>query len=453
MNSDLFEHASSQAKQRSAPLAARMRPITLEEFIGQRELLDESRPLRIAIERDRLWSALLWGPPGSGKTSLVRLTAHLTKRNFISLSAVTSGVADIKAAVKAATDEFKLHRRGTLLFIDEIHRFNKSQQDALLPHVEDGTFVFWGATTENPHFEVIGPLLSRVRILKLKPLSSVELEQVIRRALLDKSHGLGSLGLALSRDAEKFIVHRSDGDARTALNWLEAAAELALHETIQIIDLAILERSMLVREVRYDRKADEHYNTISAFIKSVRGSDPDGSVLWLAKMLRAGEQPEFIARRLLVLASEDVGNADPQAISVALAAYQAVERLGLPESTFALAQVTIYLATAPKSNSAGTALAAASAAIDSGADVTVPRHLRNAHFSDAAGMRDRQSYKYVHDYPNNFIKQDYKPRSLRGTRFYHPSSNGYELEIAETLAKLSSPDYGTFEPEDAGTRK
>ncbi len=449
MNPDLFDHASAEARLKSAPLAARMRPGALDEFAGQEHLLGPGRPLWTALERDRLWSALLWGPPGSGKTTLATLAAATTKSHFIALSAVTAGVADIKAAAKSAKDEFSLHRRGTLLFVDEVHRFNKSQQDALLPYVEDGTVVFWGATTENPYFEVIAPLLSRVRVLKLNPLSQELLEQILDRALSDVDRGLGEFGLGVTEDARRFIIDRSGGDARIALNWLEAAAELAMGDGVETIELGTVERSVLVRQVRYDRKADEHYDTISAFIKSVRGSDPDASVLWLAKMLHAGEQPEFIARRLLILASEDVGNADPQAISVALAAYQAVERLGLPEATYALAQATIYLATAPKSNSAGAALQTARAAIDAGADLTVPLHLRNEAFAGAKALGYGRDYKYAHDYPDHFVEQDYRPESLKGVRLYEPSSSGYESQIAERLERLRSasrvdsrPDYG-----------
>ena len=453
MNPDLFDHASAEAKRSSAPLAARMRPRTLDEFVGQEQLLDPSRPLSIAINRDRLWSALLWGPPGSGKTTLATLTAEITSRNFISLSAVTSGVADIKAAAKSAADEFKLHRRGTLLFVDEVHRFSKSQQDALLPYVEDGTVVFWGATTENPYFEVIAPLLSRVRVLKLNPLSAIHIRQILDRALSEKGQGLGDTELAVSDEARAFIEDRCGGDARIALNWLDAAAELAMDDGVKIIELDTVERSVLVRQVRYDRKADEHYDTISAFIKSVRGSDPDASVLWLAKMLQAGEQPEFIARRLLILASEDVGNADPQAISVALAAYQSVERLGLPESTFALSQATIYLAAAPKSNSAGSALDAARAAIEAGADLTVPLHLRNDAFSGAKALGYGRDYKYAHDYPGNYVAQDYTPESLKGIRMYVPSSNGYEAKVAERLARLRSRAYDDSDSEDDGAPK
>lgn len=417
-----------------------MRPETLDEFAGQEHLLDPGRPLSIALERDRLWSALLWGPPGSGKTTLATLAAAATKSRFISLSAVTAGVADIKAAAKSAQDEFKLHQRNTVLFVDEVHRFSKSQQDALLPYVEDGTVVFWGATTENPYFEVIAPLLSRVRVLRLNPLSQDLIERILERALTDADRGLGGLRLEITGDAKRFISDRSGGDARIALNWLDAAAELAIDDSVETIDLDTVERSVLVRHIRYDRKADEHYDTISAFIKSLRGSDPDASVLWLAKMLHAGEQPEFIARRLLILASEDVGNADPRAISVALAAYQAVERLGLPEATYALAQATIYLATAPKSNSAGKALQAARAAIDAGADLTVPLHLRNEAFSGARALGYGQGYKYAHDYPGHFVEQDYTPESLKGVRFYAPSSSGYEVEITKRLRNVSGTD-------------
>ena len=448
MTGDLFDHAAAADRLSTAPLAARMRPKALDEFVGQDHLLAEGRPLRSALQRDRLWSALLWGPPGSGKTTLAVLAADFTKRQFIHVSAVTSGIADIKEAAKSAKNEFNLNRRGTLLFVDEVHRFNKAQQDALLPHVEDGTFAFWGATTENPYFEVIAPLLSRVRVLKLNSLQPDDVGILLDRALADPQRGLGDLGLRLEDSAKKFIEERSGGDARIALNWLEAAAELASDDDASHMDLDTVERAVLERQVRYDRRADEHFDTISAFIKSIRGSDVDASMFWLAKMLKAGEEPQFIARRLLISASEDVGNADPQAISLALAAYQAVERLGLPESTFALSQATIYLASAPKSNSAGTALASATTAIEEGADLDVPIHLRNDAFSGAQSLGYAKGYKCPHDYPEHYVKQEYAPDSLRSARFYRPSGTGYEARIAARLSRLRRGDYDEVDSDD-----
>ncbi len=445
---DLFDHAAEEERAAQAPLAARMRPRSLKEFLGQAHIVGEKAPLGAALRNDRLWSVILWGPPGTGKTTLATIAARLTKSRFIALSAVTCGVKDIRAAVAEAREETRLYRRRTLLFIDEMHRFNRGQQDALLPHVEDGTVILWGATTENPYFDMIGPLLSRVRVLQLQPLGETELRAIVTRALSDEERGLAGDGLRLAEAAMDFVAERADGDARVGLNWLEAAAELARAEGLQEIAVETLERAMLQRQVRYDRAADHHYDTISAFIKSIRGSDPDGAIFWLAKMVEAGEAPEFIARRLLISASEDIGNAAPGALSLALAAYQAVERLGLPEATYPLAQATLYLASAPKSNSAGSALSAAREAIRQGADVTVPLHLRNAAFSAAAEMGHGKGYKYAHSFPGHFVEQDHLPDAEQHRRFYRPADTGAEVEAARRLREWWGERYA--EESEAG---
>ncbi len=421
-----------------APLAARMRPRTLEELVGQRHLLAPGSSLRASIERDAVWSAILWGPPGSGKTTLARLAADATSRRFVPLSAVTSGVRDIRNAIAAAREARAFHQLRTVVFIDEIHRFNKAQQDALLPHVEDGTIVLWGATTENPYTSVIAPLLSRVRVLRLEPLSRDDLRLIVQRAIEDAGRGLGGSGLTFKPEAVDAIVAGAAGDARTALNWTEAAA---LHATVlgsADVDVDTVRQAVLERGVRYDRSGDDHFDTISAFIKSVRGSDPDAALLWLAKMLQAGEAPEFIARRLVILASEDIGNADPQALPRVVAAAAAVERVGLPEGRFALAQATIYLACAPKSNAAGRALDAAEEAIAAGADLEVPPHLRN---TPARGPHEAgPGYLNPHDYPGNYVKQPYLPPSLAESRFYDGHGSGQESVLWRLLRQRRDPD-------------
>ena len=443
MADDLFEHASREAIEAEAPLAARMRPRRLEEIVGQRHLLAPASSLRASIERDAIWSAILWGPPGSGKTTLARLAASATHRRFVQLSAVTSGVRDLRDAVVAAREERTLHQRRTVVFIDEIHRFNKAQQDALLPHVEDGTIVLWGATTENPYTSVIAPLLSRVRVLRLEPLSRDDLRAIVQRAVEDDDRGLGKSGLTFDPTAVNAIVAGAGGDARTALNWTEAAA---LHATMlgeATVDAKTVRQAVLERGVRYDRAGDDHYDTISAFIKSVRGSDPDAALLWLAKMLQAGEAPEFIARRLVILASEDIGNADPQALPMATAAAAAVERVGLPEGRYALAQATIYLACAPKSNAAGRALDAAEEAIAAGADLEVPAHLRN---TPPRGPHEMDAeYLFPHDYPDNYVNQVYVPPSLREHRFYDGRGSGQESKLWRRLQQRRRDD----DPESA----
>ena len=447
MRSDqsLFEHVRRKHEAEHAPLAARMRPQTLEEFVGQQHLLGEGHVLERAIRADQVPSMVLWGPPGVGKTTLAQLIAGLTKSHFIAVSAVTSGVADLRKAVEEAREIRALEERGTILFADEVHRFNKSQQDAILPHVENGTITFIGATTENPSFEVISALLSRTRVLTLKPLTDDEVSHVIRRALSDKERGLGNENVSLQPDALAFLLDVASGDARVALNGLELAAEIAPQdaEGRKEISRPLVEEALQRRAPQYDKAGDSHYDTISAFIKSVRASDPDAAVYWLARMLEAGEDPLFIARRIVILAAEDVGMADPQALSVAVAAQQAVHFVGLPEGAIPLAQAAVYLATAPKSNASYMALNKAVSEVRTGRQHPVPLHLRNA----ATGlMRDLgygKDYKYAHDYKGHFAGQQNLPDELANTRFYEPGTQGYEQIVRERLEAWWGKTRGT----------
>ena len=422
-----------------------MRPRTLEEFVGQQHLLGEGHVLERAIRADQVPSMVLWGPPGVGKTTLAQLIAGLTKSHFIAVSAVTSGVADLRKAVEEAREIRALEERGTILFADEVHRFNKSQQDAILPHVENGTITFIGATTENPSFEVISALLSRTRVLTLKPLTDDEVSHVIRRALSDKERGLGNENVSLQPDALAFLLDVASGDARVALNGLELAAEIASQDAEggKEISRPLVEEALQRRAPQYDKAGDSHYDTISAFIKSVRASDPDAAVYWLARMLEAGEDPMFIARRIVILAAEDVGMADPQALSVAVAAQQAMHFVGLPEGAIPLAQAAVYLATAPKSNASYMALNKAVSEVRTGRQHPVPLHLRNA----ATGlMRDLgygKDYKYAHDYKGHFAGQQNLPDELANTRFYEPGTQGYEQVVRERLEAWWGKTRGT----------
>jgi putative ATPase len=439
---DLFSHSQQDDFARQAPLAARMRPRTIAEFVGQEHILGPGRLLRRAIEADQLSSIILWGPPGTGKTTLAYVIARSTQAEFTSLSAVMAGVKDLREAVERAKERRSLYGRRTVLFVDEIHRFNKAQQDALLPFVEDGTVIFIGATTENPFFEVIGALVSRSRIFQLTPLSRDGLEVILRIAATDEDRGLGSLRLSVTDAAFDHWAGLAGGDARVALN----ALELAVHTTAADADgvirvgLDVAQESIQRRALLYDKGGDAHYDTISAFIKSVRGSDPDAAVYWLAKMLYAGEDPEFIARRMIILASEDIGLADPQALLVATAAAQALEWVGLPEARYALSEAVLYLATAPKSNSAG-ALFMALAEVEREGEIAVPKHLQDAS-RDAKGLGHGQGYKYPHDYPGHHVPQQYLPGALRGQVYYRPSDQGYERTIAERLRLLRQKGQG-----------
>jgi putative ATPase len=434
---DLFEHSRREQIEGDAPLAARMRPRTLEEFVGQEHIVGEGRLLRRAIEADRLFSSIiLWGPPGTGKTTLAMIIAHRTKSHFDTISAVMAGVKDIRQLVKAAKDRRGMYSQRTIVLVDEIHRFNKAQQDALLPHVEDGTIILIGATTENPYFEVIGPLVSRSRIFQLRPLSEDELRVVIKRALTDEKRGYGKRKVKVDEEALAHLVRVAGGDARTALNALELAVESTPPDGQGIVhvDLKVAEDSIQRRALLYDKDGDAHYDTISAFIKSLRGSDPDAALYWLAKMIYAGEDPRFIVRRMIIFASEDVGLADPQALTVATSAAQALEWVGLPEAQYNLAEAAIYLATAPKSNSAG-AYFKALADVEKEGKVEVPDHLKDA-TRDGQALGHGQGYKYPHNYPGHHVRQQYLPNELQGRRYYKPGELGYEREIAKRLKRF-----------------
>ncbi len=433
---DLFDHALKDQLKTEAPLAARLRPRTLDEFVGQDEIVGPGRLLRRAIEADRLFASLIfWGPPGTGKTTLAQIVANTTRSHFTSLNAVLAGIADLRRVVAEAHERRKLHGVRTLLFVDEVHRWNKAQQDALLPHVEDGTIILIGATTENPYFEVIGALVSRSRIFQLKALTDDDLRRIVERAVADPERGYGRRDVRLEADALAHLVHIAGGDARNALNALELAVETtppgeagAIHVTLEVAQESIQRRAVL-----YDKDGDAHYDTISAFIKSVRGSDPDAALYWLAKMLYAGESPRFILRRLLILAGEDIGLGDPLGLVVASAAAQAFEFVGLPEGIYPIVEATLYLATAPKSNSAG-AYFKAYAKVEAEGRADVPRHLQDAN-RDAKGLGHGEGYVYPHEQPGHHIGQQYLPGALLGTYFYSPSDQGYEAQVKERLAR------------------
>ena len=428
-----------------------MRPRTFEEFQGQGHLVGETGPLRRSVSRGHLTSLLLWGPPGTGKTTLARILAEAIKAEFTTLSAVMSGVAEVRSGIAAAQERLALTGQRTVLFIDEIHRFNKAQQDALLPHVEDGTVTLVGATTENPYFEVNSALLSRLRVWRLEPLTDEDIGVVIRRAIEDKDRGLagelgpeGGTGVALADDAFEHLVGISGGDARVALNVLEGAVALAESEGSRdkkgrvAPRLEDIEAAAQQRILQYDRAGDGHYDTVSAFIKSLRGNDADASLYWLAAMIAAGEDPRFIARRLIIAASEDVGNADPRALQVAVAAAQALDHVGLPEAQYALAQATTYIATAPKSNRSGSAYWAAVGDVDAHGSLPVPLHLRTAANPRMKHHGIGVGYRYPHDFDGADVDQRYLPEALDGKRYYLPTDQGYESTISERLARRAA---------------
>jgi putative ATPase len=431
----LFEHEGRRRAERDAPLADRMRPRTFEEFVGQEHIVGLDRVLRRAIAAGRVPSFILWGPPGSGKTTLARLVAGVTDAHFESVSAVTSGVADLRRTAAEARERQGMYGRRTILFVDEIHRFNKAQQDVILPHVEDGTVTFIGATTENPSFEVIGPLLSRSRVFTLETLKPEQVDTIIRRALADEERGLGTLKVELEDAGRENLVNIASGDARVALNALETAAYAAAPDAggHRRIGLDAIADALQRRSPMYDKAGEGHYDTISAFIKSVRGSSPDGALYWLARMIQAGEDPMFIARRLVVLAAEDIGLAQPEALTVAVAAQQAVHFLGMPEGRIPLAEATVYLATAPKSNSAYVAIDRALNDARERANEPVPLHLRNAVTGLMRQLGYGQDYKYSHDFPGHFVEQEFLPPSLKGRRYYRPSQEGSEKEISRRM--------------------
>ncbi|MDR7416342.1 MAG: replication-associated recombination protein A [Armatimonadota bacterium] len=422
----------------SLPLAARMRPRTLEEFVGQRHLLGPGRFLHRLLSSGQLVSLILYGPPGTGKTSLAQVLANTLRAHFVSLNAVTSGVAEVRRVIQEARDRLRYRGERTVLFIDEIHRFNRSQQDLLLPAVEDGTVVLVGATTQNPFFDVNPTLLSRCRLLRLEPLRPEEIGKIVERALQDPERGLGRERVELSPEALAHLVDAANGDARVALNALEVAVRTTPPDAdgVRRVGLAAVEEALQRRMIRYDKSGDEHYDVASAFIKSLRGSDPDAAVYWLVRMLEAGEDPRFIARRMIVHAAEDVGLADPTALLVAVAAAHAVEFVGLPEAQIPLAEAAIYIACAPKSNAVVRALARAREDLEHLPALPVPLHLRDVSYPGAVQLGHGQAYRYPHDFPGGFVEQDYLPENLRGRVYYEPTDQGREAEIRERLMRL-----------------
>jgi putative ATPase len=438
---DLFDYQAQQQSASRQPLAERMRPRTLAEFVGQSGILGPGTLLRQAIENDQIFSMILWGPPGCGKTTLARVIAGETRSHFVHFSAVLAGVKEIRAVIDEAKAQRRLGRARTLLFVDEIHRFNKSQQDAFLHHVESGLITLIGATTENPSFEVIPPLLSRCRVITLTPLSAGELADLLKRALADSERGLGRLKLTVEPEARDHLVRVADGDARAVLNNLEIAATLAAHQNGEraagkapaVVTLSHVEAALLKKALRYDKTGEEHYNLISAFHKSMRGSDPDAALYWLARMLEAGEDPLYVARRMVRFASEDVGNADPYALRLATAATEAVRLIGMPEGELALAQAAVYLATAPKSNSLYKAYGRVKRVVQEKGALAVPLHIRNAPTQLMKTLGYGKGYKYGHDFRGGYVPQEYLPDEIAGNIYYFPSDRGYEKLIKQRL--------------------
>lgn len=434
---DLFEYAKSRTMENESPLASRLRPTKLEEVVGQQHIVGKDKLLYRAIKADKLTSVIFYGPPGTGKTTLAKVIANTTSADFTQINATVAGKKDMEEVVKQAQNALGMYGRKTILFIDEIHRFNKGQQDYLLPFVEDGTIILIGATTENPYFEVNGALLSRSIVFELKALEIPEIKELLLRAVNDKEKGMGSYNAVLDEDALEFLADMAGGDARSALNAIELgilttprASDGKIHITLDVASECIQKRV-----VRYDKDGDNHYDIISAFIKSMRGSDPDAAVYYLAKMLYAGEDVKFIARRIMICASEDVGNADPMALTVAVSAAQAVERVGMPESQIILSQAVLYIATAKKSNSAVNAISAAMENVRH-VKTTVPSHLQDAHYGGSAKLGRGTGYQYAHDYPNHYARQQYLPDEIKNARFYEPGDLGCEKERKEWLEQL-----------------
>ncbi|QKG85084.1 AAA family ATPase [Kroppenstedtia pulmonis] len=438
---NLFDYGQEQEKKRKGPLASRMRPQTLDDIAGQSHIIGKGKLLRRAIEADRLSSVIFYGPPGTGKTTLAMVIANSTQAHFEQLNAVTSGVADIRRLTKEAKDRLGMYSQRTLLFIDEIHRFNKSQQDALLPFVEDGTVILIGATTENPSFEVNSALLSRSRLFQLIPLSFDELKQIALKALKDKEQGLGHYDTEVEEAAMDHLLRVAGGDARNLLNALELAVVTTSPDEngVRRITVEVAEESIQQKVIRYDKGGDNHYDTISAFIKSMRGSDPDAALYYLAKMICAGEDPRFIARRVFIHAAEDVGMADPRALLIASAAAQAVEHIGLPEAQIPLAEAVIYIATAPKSNAVMQGIEAAMKTVKNENHGDVPAHLRDAHFKGAREQGRGKGYLFPHHYPRGYVKQQYLPDEHVGKQFYHPTEIGYEKKLQEFIRWVKQP--------------
>lgn len=438
---DLFDYMRSNTMEKEAPLASRLRPRTLEEVVGQQEIIGEGKLLYRAIKADKLGSIIFYGPPGTGKTTLAKVIANTTSAEFTQINATVAGKKDMEEVVQKAKDSMGMYGKRTILFVDEIHRFNKGQQDYLLPFVEDGTLILIGATTENPYFEVNGALLSRSVVFELKPLSKEDIKILISRAVYDVERGMGSYDAVIDETAADFLADMADGDARSALN----AVELGVLTTERSEDgkihltLDVAAECIQKRVVRYDKTGDNHYDTISAFIKSMRGSDPDAAVYYLARMLYAGESVTFISRRIMICAAEDVGNADPQALQVAVAAAQAVERVGMPEAQIILSQAVLYVATAPKSNSATNAIFEATQAVKE-YKATVPVHLQDSHYKGAAKLGHGIGYEYAHDFPKHFSRQQYLPDEIKDKVFYRASDNGYEKQIKKHMEWLHSEE-------------
>lgn len=432
---DLFDYMRANTMEKESPLASRMRPTTLDEVVGQKHIIGKDKLLYRAIKADKLGSVIFYGPPGTGKTTLAKVIANTTSARFEQINATVAGKKDMEEIVKNAKDSIGMYGQKTILFVDEIHRFNKSQQDYLLPFVEDGTITMIGATTENPYFEVNNALLSRSRIFELKPLEKQDIRELVMRAVYDTEKGMGTYGADIMDEAADFLADVANGDARAALNAVELGIlttdksdDGKIHITIDVAAECIQKRV-----VRYDHDGDNHYDTISAFIKSMRGSDPDAAVYYLARMLYAGEDVKFIARRIMICASEDVGNADPNALVVAVSAAQAVERIGMPESQIILSQAAAYVATAPKSNAAYMGIAKAMKTVADTRTMPVPAHLQDRHYKGAEKLGHGLGYKYAHDYPNHYVTQQYLPDGMEGMRFYEPSENGYEKKIREHM--------------------
>ena len=428
---DLFDYMRENTMEKESPLASRLRPRTLDEVVGQQHIIGKDKLLYRAIKADKLGSVIFYGPPGTGKTTLAKVIANTTQADFKQINATVAGKKDMEEVVTEAKNNMGMYGRRTILFVDEIHRFNKGQQDYLLPFVEDGTLTLIGATTENPYFEVNGALLSRSRIFELKPLEKDDIKQLIYRAVTDSERGMGTYRVKIEEDAADFLADTANGDARAALNAVELGVLTTerSEDGLIHIDLAAAQECIQKRAVRYDKDGDNHYDTISAFIKSMRGSDPDAAVYYLARMLYAGEDIKFIARRIMICASEDVGNADPQALNVAVSAALAAERIGLPEAQIILSQAASYVACAPKSNAAYVAIQNAMENVKTTRTMPVPVHLQDRHYKGAAKLGHGEGYKYAHDYPKRYVKQQYLPDGMEGTVFYEPSDNGYEKQI------------------------